>query len=109
MNKNLIIGGIVVIVLGYLAYDYGFTKGNDKAKAIYDSQISQIQKDAITDKQRIKELELQLQNSASQLEKLKTKESSIVKENEKWKAQVKESKNQSLSLPTVRRLNSLLD
>lgn len=109
MNKNLIIGGIVVILLAYLAYDYGFTKGNDEAKAIYDSQISQIQKDALANKQRIKELELQLQDSASQLEKLKIQESSIAKENEKWKAQVKESKNQSLSLPTVQRLNSLLD
>ena len=109
MNKNLIVGGIVVALLSYLAFDYGFTKGHDDAKAVFDSQLSQIQKDALLDKQRIKELESQLQDSANQLEKLKASESSIVKENEKWKAQVKESKNQSLSLPTVRRLNSLLD
>lgn len=109
MNKNLIVGGIVVALLSYLAFDYGFTKGHDDAKAVFDSQLLQIQKDALLDKQRIKELEARLQDSANQLEKLKASESSIAKENEKWKAQVKESKNQSLSLPTVRRLNSLLD
>lgn len=114
MNKvTLIAAALIVAVVSYFVYDYGYTVGYDEAFAIkqkeYDSLLAQYQQQATEQAQQLSAAEQQLAQSAVRYEQLRQQYDQVLLDNKTWLEQHSEIRdNVSLHQVTVQRLNFLL-
>lgn len=105
---SVILGILVMVGLAlYFVYDYGYNEGVSYKQIELDAYKAQVAEANQKQNERIEKAELLLAQSASEYEKLRDDYESVL-DNQKWKDQHIESKNRSLSLQTVSRINSLL-
>lgn len=106
---SVILGILALIGLAlYFVYDYGYNEGVSYKQIELDDYKAQVAEANKKQNERIEKAELLLAQSASEYEKLRDNYESVLMDNQKWKDQHIESKNRSLSLQTVSRINSLL-
>lgn len=102
--------GLVVLILliSYFVYDYGYTKGVADKQLELDAVVAEYEQKAQQQATVISNAERQLAESAIKYEQLRSSYDQVLEDNKQWASSHVESRNKSLSLVTVQRLNSLL-
>lgn len=103
-----IVAVIVLLFIGRFIYNSGYLSGQVDKQKEFDEYKEQIADERKAQADRIEQAEQQLAESAKRYEALRDSYEETVLDNQKWKEQHAETKNRSLSLPTVQRLNYLL-
>lgn len=110
LKLGLSLGAVLVVfVIGYFIYDYGYTSGQADKQLELDAVVAEYEQQAIEQSNKISQAEQQLAQSAIEYEQLRSSYDKVVEDNKQWSQSHKESANRSLSLATVQRLNSLLE
>ena len=100
---------ILLFLVGYFVYDYGYTKGQADKQVELDALVASYEQKAKEQSTKISQAEQQLAESAIRYEQLRSSYDQVLEDNKQWSQSHKESANKSLSLSTVQRLNSLLE
>lgn len=109
INIGLRLGLVVLLLLiAYFVYDYGYTKGVADKQIELDNLVASYEQKAKEQATKISQAERQLAESAMKYEQLRSSYDQVLEGNKQWASSHVESQNKSLSLATVRRLNSLL-
>ena len=109
INLALAVAGIIVLLfIGRFIYNSGYLSGQVDKQEEFDEYKEQIAEERKAQADRIAQAEQQLADSAKRYEALRDSYEQTVLDNQKWKEQHAETKNRSLSLTTVQRLNCLL-
>lgn len=109
INLALAVAGIIVLLfIGRFIYNSGYLSGQVDKQKEFDEYKEQIAEERKAQADRIAQAEQQLADSAKRYETLRDSYEQTVLDNQKWKEQHIETKNRSLSLTTVQRLNYLL-